>query len=372
MAAPIQDFGRVLRSVFRFARTASYTLIGVMVFLLAMQVADIYRFFADIHWTAGVAFLLVFFAAVWWFIGRPIAAFLRMPAALKPPPLPPLAEREAKHLHRHLVFVERYLASLLVNPEWTGAKEDVDGAIARCRALREETADADRSQVAALSGEVRRLEQETVERLLEPLDRKARAVIRQEALGVGIATAVSWNGTIDAFLVLWRNANLCSRIARIYYGRPGARGTLGILRDVSAATIASAYLQDLSEAAGSALSGLFGKTVGALGGPLLDGGLNAVATLRIGYVAKARCRAFSAWNEATRAQALKGAFAEAATFSKEVVTEVIRTVGGGLWKIPQTALGKLGDALGAFFKRPAPEDAAPDDVAPGDAAPAAG
>ena len=199
MAAPLQDFGRVLRTVFRFARTASYTLIGVMVFLLAMQVVDIYRFFADIHWSAGVAFLVVFFAAAWWFIGRPMAAFLRVPAVLKPPPLPPLAERQAKHLHKHLVFVERYLASLPKNPEWTGAVEDVEAAIARCRALREETAGADRSQVAALSGEVRTLEQETVERLLEPLDRKARQVIRQEALGVGIATAVSWNGTVDAF-----------------------------------------------------------------------------------------------------------------------------------------------------------------------------
>lgn len=359
MAAPLQDFGRVLRTVFRFARTASYALIGVMVFLLAMRVADIYGFFADIHWGAGIAFLVVFLAVVSWFIGRPILAFLRMPAVLKPPALPPLAERRAKDLTRHLQFVERYLASLPKNPEWDGAPEDVEAAIARCRMLREETAEADRGRVAALSGDVRRLEQETVERLLEPLDRKARQVIRQEALGVGIATAVSWNGTIDAFLVLWRNANLCSRIARIYYGRPGARGTLAILRDVSAATIASAYLQDLTEAAGSALSGIFGKTVGALGGPLLDGGLNAVATLRIGYVAKARCRAFSAWTEATRAQALRGAFGEAATFSKEVVGEVIRTVGGGLWKLPQAALTKLGDALGGFFKRsdPTPSEA---------------
>ncbi|MDF1701180.1 MAG: DUF697 domain-containing protein [Planctomycetota bacterium] len=359
MAAPLQDFGLVLRAVFRFARTASYALIGVMVFLLAMQVADIYGFFADIHWTAGVGFLAVVAVGMWWFIGRPLLAFLRVPAVLKPPVLPPLAERRAKHLHKHLLFVERYLESLLTNPEWDGAPQDVHDALARCRLLREETADADRSQVAALSGEVRKLEQETVERLLEPLDRKARQVIRQEALGVGIATAVSWNGTIDAFLVLWRNANLCSRIARIYYGRPGARGTLSILRDVSAATIASAYLQDLSEAAGSALSGIFGKTVGALGGPLLDGGLNAVATLRIGYVTKARCRAFSAWTEATRGQALKGAFSEAATFSKEVVGEVIRTVGGGLWKIPQTALTKLGDALSGFFKRSTPQAGPP-------------
>ncbi len=355
MAAPLQDFGRVLRTVFRFARTISYALIGVMVLFFAVQIADAYRFFADIHWTAGVGFLVVVLAAIGWFIGRPVYAFLRMPAVLRPPSLPPLAERTAKDLAKHLLFVERYLRSLLTNPEWEGAPANVEAAIARCQALREETDGAARTEIATLSDKIRTLETETVERLLAPLDAKARKVIRQEALGVGIATAVSWNGTIDAFLVLWRNANLASRIARIYYGRPGARGTLAILRDVSAATIASAYLQDLSEAAGSALGGIFGKTVGALGGPLLDGGLNAVATLRIGYVTKARCRAFAAWNEATRAQALTGAFKEAATFSKEVVGEVIRTVGGGLWKIPATALSKLGEAVSGFFRKQSPE-----------------
>ncbi|MDA1194735.1 MAG: YcjF family protein [Planctomycetota bacterium] len=359
MAAPLEDFQRVLRAVYRFARTLSYTLIVLMVLFLVSQVVDIYRLLADIHIALGIAFLVVFLAAFGWFVGRPIAAFLRMPAVLKPPALPPLGERTARDLRRHLVFVERYLGSLLSNPEWEGAPEDVHAAMARCRALRDSTTDADSSRVSALSGEIRTLERETVERLLAPLDRKARKIIRQEALGVGVATAVSWNGTIDAFVVLWRNANLCSRLARVYYGRPGARGTLAILRDVSAATLASAYLQDLSEAAGSALSGIFGKTVGAFGGPLLDGGLNAVATLRIGYVTKARCRAFSAWTEASRAQALKGAFVEAATSSKEVVGEVIRTVGGGLWKIPATAISKLSEAVAGFFRKPGAGDAAP-------------
>ena len=351
MAAPLQDFGRVLKTVFRFARTISYGLIGFMAVFLAFRVAELYAWFADMHPLAGLAFLVVFFGALWWFIGRPLARFLRMPAAIKPPVLPPMTERTERDLARHLAFMEQYLASLLRNPEWEGPPAEVAHAIARCRALRDETAEAPADQVVAYSARVRTLEKETVERLLAPLDRKARQVIRQEALAVGIATAVSWNGTLDAFLVLWRNCNLVSRIATIYYGRPGARGTLSILRDVSAATIAGAYLQDLTHAAGSSLGGIFGKTVGALGGPLLDGGLNAVATLRIGYVGKARCRAFAAWNESTRTAALGCAFKEAATFSKEVVTEVIKAVGGGLWKIPTAVLGKLSDAVGSFFRK---------------------
>jgi len=353
MAAPLQDFQRVLRTVFRFARTISYTLIVFMAVFLAFRVAEAYSFFADMNAWLGVAFLVLFFAALGWFVVRPIYQFMRMPAALRPPSLPPITERTAADLARHLAFVERYLLSLLDNPEWDGDPLQVDDAVERCRALRSETTDADQTQVAALSDRIHRLEQETVARLLAPLDAKVRKVIRQEALGVGIATAVSWNGTVDAFIVLWRNCNLISRIAKIYYGRPGARGTLSILRDVSAAVIAGAYLQDLSEAAGSALGGIFGKAAGALGGPLLDGGLNGVATLRIGYVAKARCRAFSAWNDTTRAQAMRGAFKEAALLSKDLVAEIIRTVGGTLWKVPAKAVSRLIEGVGAFFKKSA-------------------
>jgi putative membrane protein len=351
MAAPIQDFQRVLRMVAKFARTISYTLIVMMAVFMAFRVAEVYSFFADLNPWLGAAFLLAFFAALGWFVLRPVYLFLRMPAALKPPALPAIGERTSADLARHLLFVERYLGSLPQNPEWDGDPVAVDAAIERVRALREEAAHADTVEVAALSHRIRRLEEETVARLLAPLDTKVRTVIRQEALGVGIATAVSWNGTVDAFIVLWRNCNLISRIARIYYGRPGARGTLAILRDVSAAVIAGAYLQDLSEAAGSALGGVFGKTAGALGGPLLDGGLNGVATLRIGYVAKARCRSFTAWNETSRAQAMKGAFKEAALQSKDLVGEIIRTVGGGLWKVPTKVVTKLIDSVSGFFKK---------------------
>ena len=351
MAAPIQDFQRVLRTVVKFARTVSYTLIIMMAVFLAFRVAEVYSFLADIHLSLGILFLVAFFAALGWFVARPIYHFLKMPAALRPPELPPIESRTAADLKKHLAFVERYLASLPQNPEWDGDPLEVDAAIERVRALGEEAAEATPAQVADLSTRIRELEDETVTRLLAPLDAKVRTVIRQEALGVGIATAVSWNGTVDAFIVLWRNCNLIARIARIYYGRPGARGTLSILRDVSAAVIAGAYLQDLSEAAGTALGGVFGKTAGALGGPLLDGGLNGVATLRIGYVAKARCRSFTAWNETTRVGAMSAAFKEAALQSKDLVSEIIRTVGGGLWKVPSKVVTKLIDSVSGFFKK---------------------
>ena len=363
MAAPIQDFTRVLQALFRFFRIASYGLIGLTVVFLGFRVAEAYQFFAGLHRWGGVAFLVLFFAALFWFVGRPLYRFFKVPAAVRPPELPPMAERTSRDVVKHLDFVERYLDNLRRNPMWDGAPEDIDKTVASIRALREEAGDLDKAGMQAFSERMATLEQRDIAKLLEPLDKQVRAVIRQEALAVGVATAVSWNGTIDAFIVLWRNCNLASRIARIYYGRPGVRGTLGILRDVSAATLASAYLGDLTEMAGTALSGAFGKTVGAVGGPLLEGGLNAVATLRIGYLTRARCRSFSAWNEATRGQAVTEAFKEAGRFSKDVVGEVVKTVGGGILKLPGKLLAKVADSLGSIFK-PAPTG--------GDAAPATG
>ena len=350
MAAPIQDFTRILQHLFRFFRIASYSLIGLTVVFLGFRVAEAYRFFAGMHRFGGLAFLVLFFAALIWFVGRPLYRFFQVPSALRPPELPPMEERTSRDVVRHLEFVERYVENLRRNPMWTGAPEDIDKTIDAVRHLRREAGGLDAAGMSAFAERMRTLEERDISRLLEPLDKQVRTVIRQEALAVGVATAVSWNGTIDAFVVLWRNCNLASRIARIYYGRPGVRGTLGILRDVSAATLASAYLGDLTEIAGSALGGAFGKTVGAVGGPLLEGGLNAVATLRIGYLTRARCRSFSAWNDATRAQAVTGAFKEAARFSKDVVADVVRTVGGGILKLPGKILGKVAESLGNVFK----------------------
>jgi hypothetical protein len=362
MATPIQDFGRVLRAIFRFARLASYGLIGVMVVFLAFRVAEVFDALADVHVALGWAFLALFAAAAWFLVGRPVYRFLRVPVAIRPPTFPPPAERTPRHLVRHLDFVERYVEGLRANPEWPGTPDEVDAAVAACRALRERATRAARADLDALSREVAALERDVVGALLQPLDKKVNDVIRAEALGVGIATAISLNGTIDAFIVLWRNCNMVSRIANVYYGRPGPRGSLRILRDVSVATLASAYAQDLSEAAGGMLGGLLGKTAGVFAGPVLDGSVNAICTLRIGYLAKARCRSFQAWNERTRLEAVRYALGEAAALSTGLVADILKSVGGGLLRLPGKILGGMGSVMASLLrwtadKPPAPEGA---------------
>jgi hypothetical protein len=352
MAAPLQDFARVLGALLRFARLASFTLIGLLAVFIVWRVVEIHALIASWNRAAGLAFLVAIALAFYLFIGRPVARFFAMPVTIRPPRFPPDDERTPRDVVRHLAFVERYIAQLPRNPEWDGDARAATTAIAACRSLVAEARALEAGAVTAFGRRLREFERTHVDPLLAPLDRKAREVIRQEALAVGVATAVSWNGTMDAFLVLWRSCNLASRIARIYYGRPGVRGTLSILRDVSAATLASAYLQDLSQIAGGALGGAFGKTVGAVAGPLMEGGLNAVATLRIGYLTQARCRAFQAWTEKSRTQAVAGAVAEASRHAREVVGDIVRTVGGGMLKLPARILGKAVESLSVLWRSP--------------------
>jgi hypothetical protein len=361
---PLQDFGRVLRTIFRYGRNLSYGLIGVFVVWAGFQVHAVVALAAGVHWTLGVATFLAIAFALGWFVGRPVARFLKAPVALKPPDLPPPAQRTSKDLVRHLDFVERYVEALGRNPEWTGTPESIAQAVATCRTLREEAGRAEGPASLDLSRRLAAFEGQTVGGLLAPLDRKASDAIRAEAVGVGIATAVSPNGRIDAFIVLWRACNLVSRVAAIYYGRPGPRGTLTILRDVSAATIASAYLQDLGEMAGGMVGAVAGTAAGVMTGPLLDGSLNAVAMCRIGYLAKSRCRAFTAWTEKTRAQATREALAEAGRMAKGVLVDLVKTVGGGILKLPFRILGKLTDAVTGLFRSSEPEPSEARSAAP--------
>ena len=154
------------------------------------------------------------------------------------------------------------------------------------------------------------------------------SLIHAEAVGVGIATAVSMNGTVDAFIVLWRNANLVARISRIYFGRPHLMGSLRILRDVAAIVVVSRALEDVTDITGDVIGGLLGKMGGLVAGPVMDGGVNAMMTLKLGYLAKRRCRSFKGWSakqaKSISAEALKDVKEE----SGSVVTDLLKGVGG--------------------------------------------
>lgn len=120
--------------------------------------------------------------------------------------------------------------------------------------------------------------------MLAPLDKEVQRVIRREAANVGVGTAISPTGAIDAVIALWRNVKLIKRIASIYVGRPGFYGTLVIIRRTIGAVALANLLDELTAEilAASFLSRLTGAGAQGLA--------NATMTIRVGLKAQEQCR----------------------------------------------------------------------------------
>lgn len=188
------------------------------------------------------------------------------------------------------------------------------------------------------------------ESLYAKVDRRVKETIESEAMLVGITTAISPSGPIDVAIVCWRNARLVLKIAELYGVRPGSLGSIRLLRRVAtnmalaglsqeftqmlyavygptvagaavrgAATAADALakmgsttavlgepigiLLAAGGAAGKAAAGLFATAGAQLAGPMLQGVLNAILTLRIGLAAQAECRLLPLSPETRRTRA---------------------------------------------------------------------
>jgi putative membrane protein len=327
---PLNDLVLVFRKLFRILKWASFAVILVTVLVLAYQVAEIHGILSSISPWLGHAFLLAVLAFLVLGVGVPAFRYLRVPVALRPPDLPAKDETVTMvHLKSRATFLVGYVKGLRRNPLLAESSAQIEETLRACEETKRRLDGRPATEVEPARAELAELERTRIDALLAPIDLEVDRLIRREAMGVGIATAISPNGTLDAFIVLWRAANLVSRIATLYYGRPGARGSLVILRDVSAATLLATYLEGLSDMAGGLIGSLLGGVAGAFAGPILDGGINALATLRIGYTARGRCRSFRAWTEASRKAALRQAFSSARAHGKDVLGEIVKQAGGG-------------------------------------------
>ena len=78
--------------------------------------------------------------------------------------------------------------------------------------------------------------------------------------------------------------------------------------------------------------------------------------MRIGYVAKARCRSYRPWTDATIPEILKQTMKEVASQGRGVVKDVVTAVvKGGLIKLPAEIARKTGEFLSGMFSREEPE-----------------
>ncbi len=296
------------------------------ILLLAAQVASVYRLFHDLHPLAGGAAAIVFLAALAWFVGRPLLAAARVPRAVRPPRLPAIESRTERHVHAQLTYLRRYLGNLDRNEELAEDREEIRRAVEELRRLGASDLRSD-----GIHRRIIRFEREYILPLLDRLDTRVDAIIYREALAVGTSTALSPNGTLDVFFVLWRNANLTATIARIYYGRPGLAGSVLVLRDVGSAILLASVMERISDVSAGLIRKLAegGRTLpllGALVGPAVDGMVNALMTMKLGYLAKERCRAFQAWDGETRSHAVRRSFRAVGRAGTDLFDDLLRRI----------------------------------------------
>ena len=313
----------------RVVKLAASVLVVIAFLMVIGQGYLFYRLFDDLHPIAGLVYIVVLTAGLAWLVARPVAAFLSMPVAARPPDI--LIDPKApapKAIAARLNYDVRYLKMLAANPEGQAERAAIEASIAKGRALAAHATRATPEEAIALSIDLQTFEREHIEALLAPLDKRVNQIIHAEAVGVGVATAISMNGTVDAFIVLWRNANLVARVSRIYFGRPHLMGSLRILRDVAAIVVAARALEDVTDITGEVVGSLLGRMGGLIAGPVMDGGINAMMTLKLGYLAKRRCRSFKGWTAVQAAAISEGALQEVKAESGSVISDLMKRLGG--------------------------------------------
>jgi len=348
-----RDFLKDLADLWRMVRYFIVIAACVLAILFLGQLYAVYDMLAAIPpqpWVGG-GFIVLVIILLGVLVGVPLLRFLRLSVVAKPPVMPDdTADVRPAHLVQRLKYLDQYLDRMKRNPLLESLAGEFDAAGETIAGFRGRARSGGGAALTSLIDEITDFEKNEVDRLLEPLDDHVGSTIRSEALGVGVATALSMNGTMDAFIVLWRQVNMVSRIGKIYYGRPGPLGSMKLVAEVIGATVASAYLDDLTDAAGGMLTSLLGGVAGTVAGPMVNGTANALVTVRVGYLAKARCRSFEAWTGAKRTRAMRRALEFTRDQSKEIAAAMLSAVGDSLGGGVARAAGSVKDKLKNAWK----------------------
>ena len=265
-------------------------LFGLLVLILA--IAQLYELLTFINPLLARGITLLLGVLCLWALWR-IYCYFRIPKAVLPPHLPPpetgwtAAQQESWQ-----EFAVLWLKRQMMNPNLAKShKMRVPLAIQSIRAPL--VGDAANNPIAAARALTSRMEI-VFNDIISPLEDEVKNLINRAAWQVSVSTAVFPNALMDAMVTLARNIDLISRIAHLYYGRPGMGATLRIVRDVFGAAIVAGLAEEVSSSIAEIVSDLTGSWSARLIGPLGQGALNGLLTIRIGNAAQRRCRSLNA------------------------------------------------------------------------------
>jgi uncharacterized membrane protein YcjF (UPF0283 family) len=118
--------------------------------------------------------------------------------------------------------------------------------------------------------------------ILMTMDQRARAIIEAEARAVGMLSALSPYAFVDAICVLWRNSRMVVKIAEAYGARPSLFGSAWLIARVVGNVAFGALSQDAVDwyyqTFGVKVAGIVGDAVSGTGQAMMKGGA-VVATV---------------------------------------------------------------------------------------------
>ncbi len=362
---PEWELASLWSHAWRYIRWAATALIALAFLTIIGQGFLFYRVFADIHPLLGVGFVALLVSLLVVLVGRPLRAWFNTPVAASPPEtvFDALAPPRTVLIQR-LAYDLKFLKALIRHPDLQADRPEMRTSLDIGQSLLSEIRAAPPLADPSFVDRITAFEAEHIEARLKPLDEKVDKLIHAEAVKIGVATAVSMNGTVDAFIVLWRSANLIARISRIYFGRPNLRGSLLVMRDIAGIVVLSRALEDVTSLTGDVIGTVLGKMGGLVAGPMMDGAINAMMALKFGYLTKRRCRAFKGWRPEQASSISAGALERVQKEAGSVITELIKACGGlsgaaaSAAETAMTGAGKTWESLRSWFGVRKPEGAA--------------
>ncbi len=292
----------------KFVLPVGILILLIFVIFVVNQTAQIVAMASKINEGFGAAVLWGLIAFYCLLVAVPIVMFLRLPRSIRPP--------ASDHHSAFPSYLEQVRKRLASNPALRGMK---------------------------LSG------RDGVEEALAVLGQKADERIEANASTVFLATAISQNGRLDAFLVLSAQTRMIWQIAHLYYQRPGFRDLVSLYANVAATAFIASELDDIdvSEQVEPVLSATFGALTGSIPGfqlvasilvtSILTGAANAFLTLRVGIIAKAYCGSLMAQEKRILR---RSAAVQAAGMLGGIVRQGTAKVAKAIWDVSKDKVGK--------------------------------
>jgi putative membrane protein len=340
-----------LLAVWRWIKIFAGVVVVVFALSILLQVVTFVRMAYDVHPAVGWAVGIGVVAGLGLLIGAPIATYLRTPKVVQPPTIAEPDAPTAGDLHAIVNYLDRVLCHAESNPAFAETRDKIPAARAELSTFRSRIRPMTGVEGQALDREIAAWSEGTLGPIWKPVNKQVERLIYSEAVNVGVATAISPNGTLDAYLMLWRSTNLIAQIATIHYGRPGLFGTLAVCRDVAAATAVAGTIQSVSDSLGNIAMHSVGGAAGVLAGPVSEGITNALVLTRIGYLADARCKSYRSWSPSQQRHALMTAIGATKRVALGLSTEIMRKAGVGLGAVAEAAAAGVAAVAGGAVDR---------------------